>query len=110
MQFDIVVPTRGNISHLKTLLACIEKQSLRPQRIIFVVNQYHWSLLQLQWEVSKDVSDDLYDCIDWHIISADDLQEMCDAHLHYLTMSILLMMITNSDRISSRELLLNTCH
>ncbi len=72
MQFDIVVPTRGNISHLKTLLACIEKQSLRPQRIIFVVNQYHWSLLQLQWEVSKDVSDDLYDCIDWHIISADD--------------------------------------
>ncbi|MBP6086228.1 glycosyltransferase family 2 protein [Patescibacteria group bacterium] len=41
MQFDIVVPTRGNISHLKTLLACIEKQSLRPQRIIFVVNQYH---------------------------------------------------------------------
>lgn len=68
MQFDVVIPTRGNTHNLKNILTCISLQSLQPQRIIFVVNWYEWTVLQLQWDVSKDLSPDLYKRVRWHIV------------------------------------------
>lgn len=72
MQFDVVIPTRGDVDNLKNILVCIALQSLQPQRIIFVVNWYEWSILQLQWGVSKDLSADLYKRVEWHIIASTD--------------------------------------
>lgn len=67
MQFDVVIPTRGNRHNLKNILSCIALQSLQPQRIIFVVNWYEWTILELQWDVSKDLSPDLYKRVVRHI-------------------------------------------
>lgn len=67
MQFDVVIPTRGNTHNLKNILSCIALQSLQPQRIIFVVNWFEWTILELQWAVSKDLSADLYKRVIRHI-------------------------------------------
>ncbi len=67
MQFDVVIPTRGNTHNLKNILSCIALQSLQPQRIIFVVNWFEWTILELQWDVSKDLSPDLYKRVERHI-------------------------------------------
>lgn len=72
MQFDVIIPTRGDSSKLKNILTCIAQQALLPQRIIFVVNQYTGSQLQLQWDVTREFWPDMYKRIDWHFVGAGD--------------------------------------
>ncbi|MEI7478276.1 MAG: glycosyltransferase family A protein [bacterium] len=38
MKFDVIIPTRGSIPQLKSILSCIGNQTLQPKTIILVVN------------------------------------------------------------------------
>lgn len=47
MQFDLVIPTRGDLKTLTPLFHSINKQTVLPQRIFLVFNQY---MNDAEWE------------------------------------------------------------
>ncbi len=65
MDFDVVIPTRGNISNLKRILRCINEQTLKPNSCILIINGSWVSFEDLKSELIADLPDEFSKTIMW---------------------------------------------
>lgn len=71
MDFDVIIPSRGNVANLKRILTCISEQTLQPANCILIINGALIDLEALKEDVVSEFPKFFSRTLLWKFISID---------------------------------------